>query len=150
MKTFLATVSAWSRPQKVVFLTAVGPILACLVTMGVLALIWRASYLFTDYSTSIPIMLLSALGSGLGISLRRYLFLAWLPTALLFFVQFTFMARAKPPSEWIYALPSYLYTVGTPALSLVTARRLAKQIKLGRMAPAVGPPSEVGERPAGG
>lgn len=120
--------NGWSRPQKAALLIVISPLVSCLLTMGLLAVLLKASYLFLDFATSVPIILLSTLGCGLGVFLPRYRILAWIPTTVLFVFQFVLMARAKPPAEWIYAVPSYFYTVGTPALALLASRRLAKLI----------------------
>jgi hypothetical protein len=122
-------ISLWPQFWQAALLCILPPICSCVFSMGILAITVRAHNLFADFSTNIPITLLSAIGCLLWIMLKRARLISWLPAILLFITQTVIVAIAKPVSEWIYAIPSYLYTTGTPIFSVLMTRKLATQIK---------------------
>lgn len=130
--TIIEAISLWPKFWQAALLCTLPPICSCVFSIGVLAITVKANGLFTDYSTNIPITLLSAIGCLLWITVKRARLISWLPPILLFIAQTVIVAIAKPMSEWIYAIPSYLYTTGTPILSLLLARKFASQIKFDR------------------
>lgn len=125
-------IALWPKRRQAILLCTIPAVLACMVTMAVLAVSGKARGLFADFSTNIPITLLSGIGCLLWLSFRRAQFVAWIPAILLFVAQTVVVAIAKPLSEWIYALPSYLYTTGTPVLAIVITRKVASQIRFSR------------------
>jgi hypothetical protein len=123
-------ISEWPRSRRILAGLIAVPILSCYITIVPLAVFISQVGLFTDFRDNFGLSVFAAIGCAIYLKWTNVTWTRWIPTVLLAIAQCVIIAIAKKPSQWVYGLPAFVYSVGTPALALFLFPKFAKRVGL--------------------